>query len=499
MYPPGMNQPPPPERSATQAQPHDPNAERSVLGALLLEPRAMQDVGNSLTPEDFFLESHRCIYRAMLASDDKQTPIDTVLVLKKLRELDLLEAAGGGAYLAQLASAVPTAANIKHYATIVKEKAVQRSVLSFALKIAQEARGEHEDIARFVDDVAQEALGLSTGGVGTKTVHIADALAPAISLAEKLSSQKNRQAVTGVPTGFHALDKKTAGWQPSDLIILAARPGMGKTAFALNMLVNAAKDRRKSTPGVIFSLEMSKEQLATRLWCAESRVPMEKIRTGDLDDKVWNRLWNGVVSLKEQPIFIDDTPALPIAEMMRKCRQLKHEHDIGIVMVDYLQLMTASAVGKNASREQQISEISRNLKALAKELQVPVIALSQLNRGVESRTDKRPMLSDLRESGAIEQDADIICFLYRDDYYAQMKGNAPGEGDPNDPAPPPVAAPPVRSGDGTSMTEVILAKHRSGPTGKIELNFHAPYTLFTNLGPEDGPPPPEDGDRPFDA
>ncbi len=467
-----------------------------MLGSLLLEPRAMQDVGNSLTPEDFFMESHRCIFRAMLAADNKSTPLDSVLVLKKLRELDLLEAAGGGAYLVQLSSSVPTAANVKHYAAIVKEKALQRSVLEFALKIAQESRGELEDIATFIDDVAQGALGLSTGGMGTKTVHIADALAPAVSMAEKLSSQKTRHAVTGVPTGFHGLDKKTAGWQPSDLIILAARPGMGKTAFALNMLVNAAKDKRKSTPGVIFSLEMSKEQLATRLWCAEARVPMEKIRTGDLDDKVWNRLWNGVVSLKELPIFIDDTPALPIAEMMRKCRQLKHEHDIGIIMVDYLQLMTASAVGKNASREQQISEISRNLKALAKELAVPVIALSQLNRGVESRTDKRPMLSDLRESGAIEQDADIITFLYRDDYYEQMKGNAPGDA----PMMPPGAGPPpdqpVRSGDGTSLTEVLIAKHRSGPTGKVELNFHAPYTLFTNPNP-DGPPPPDEGDRPL--
>lgn len=485
------------KRSAPpQGQPHDPSAERAVLGSLLLEPRAMQDVGNGLRPEDFFLESHRAIFRAMLVADDKQTPLDSVLVLKKLRELDLLETAGGGAYLAQLSSAVPTAANVKHYAAIVKEKSVQRDVLTFATKVAQEARGELEDVARFIDDVAQEALGLSTGGVGTKTVHIADALAPAVSLAEKLSSQKNRHAVTGVPTGFHALDKKTAGWQPSDLIILAARPGMGKTAFALNMLVNAAKDRRKKTPGVIFSLEMSKEQLATRLWCAESRVPMEKIRTGDLDDRVWNRLWNGVVSLKELPIFIDDTPALPIAEMMRKCRQLKHEHDIGVVMVDYLQLMTASAVGKNASREQQISEISRNLKALAKELKVPVIALSQLNRGVESRTDKRPMLSDLRESGAIEQDADIITFLYRDDYYEQMKGVAAGEGGlaPDDPNAPPTEMP-ERSGDGTSLTEVLIAKHRSGPTGKVELNFHAPYTLFTNLTP-DGPPPPGEGERP---
>ena len=471
------------DRPGQQGQPHDAIAERAVLGAVLLEPRVMQDVGNSLTPEDFYLESHRCIFRAMLAIDEDRDPVDVVLVLKKLRELDLLEAAGGGSYLAQLGGAVPTAVNIKHYANIVAEKSAQRQVLAFATEISHTARTEIEDVPAWIDEIAQGALALSTRGTKSSVVPLHEALKPAIDLAEKLSSQSRRNSITGVTSGFHLLDHKTAGWQPSDLIILAARPGMGKTAFALNMLVNAAKDRRGGTPGVIFSLEMSKEQLATRLWCAESRVPMENIRSGDLDEKIWRRLYDGVVTLRDLPVFIDDTAAIPITEMMRKCRQLKHEHDIGIIMVDYLQLMTAGG-GKNVNREQQISEISRNLKALAKELRVPVIALSQLNRGVESRTDKRPMLSDLRESGAIEQDADIICFLYREDYYDQMKGGGDDDDGPQMPR---------QRSDGASLTEVLVAKHRSGATGKIELNFHPPFTLFTNL-PHDEPPPPDDDD-----
>ena len=487
-----MNQPPPypgpgpgasPPREET-GQPHDAAAERSVLGALLLEPRVIQDVGNKLKPEDFYLESHRAVFRAMLAVDEDSKPIDSVLVLMKLRELDLLETAGGGGYLSRLATAVPTAVNVGFYVEAVRAKSAQRQVLAFATEISHEARGEIGDVPRFVDDVAQKALQLSTSGMVPSVVPLSQALKPAIDLAEKLSSQTNRGSITGVPSGFRMLDKKTAGWQPSDLIIIAARPGMGKTAFALNMLVNAAKDRRQGKAGVMFSLEMSKEQLATRLWCAESRVPMERIRTGDLDDKVWRRLYDGVVTLKDLPIFIDDTAAIPITEMMRKCRQLKHEHDIGIVMVDYLQLMTASAATRNSGREQQISEISRSLKQLAKELSVPVVALSQLNRGVESRTDKRPMLSDLRESGAIEQDADIITFLYREDYYEQMKGNAPGMVSDGD------GPKPIRAADGASITEVIVAKHRSGSTGKVDLNFFAPYTLFTDLAPA-GPPPPD--------
>jgi replicative DNA helicase len=469
---------------AAATQPHDPSAERAVLGALLLRPSAIQDIGTKLAPEDFYLESHRCIYRAMLSVDEAGEPIDAVLVLKRLRELDLVEVAGGGAYLAQLGGAVPSAANVEHYAGIVKAAAVQRSVLAYATSVAQRARGEVEDVAVLVDEVAREAMTLSTQGIANRTVHIRDALEPALDMVERLMSQGNKGGVTGVPSGFHLLDRKTAGWQPSDLIILAARPGMGKTAFALNLLVNAAKDKRNRTPGVIFSMEMSKEQLATRIWCAEARVPMDRFRTGDLNNDAWGRLLPTIEDLSKLGIYIDDTPALPISEMMRKCRQLKQQHQIGLIVVDYLQLMTASASGKMVSREQQISEISRNLKALAKELHVPIIALSQLNRSVEGRQDKRPMLSDLRESGAIEQDADIITFLYRDSYYEQMKGGSDGGAGGDE------QRAPVRAPGAPSATEVIIAKHRSGETGKVELLFHPSYTLFTNQ-PTDGPPPPE--------
>ncbi|MCB9507023.1 MAG: replicative DNA helicase [Myxococcales bacterium] len=483
-------------RRAVAAQPHDPDAERAVLGAVLLDPGIMKSIGNTLAVEDFYLESHRCIYRAVLELDDAQEAIDGVLVVKKLRELELLEPAGGAAYVAQLSALVPTVANANHYATIVKEKSTLRGVIAFATEAAHIARTEVDDVSGFVDELAQKASALANTGGVSSVVSLKEALRPALDLAERLSEahKSGRRDVVGVPSGFHALDKITAGWQPSDLIILAARPGMGKTAFALNMLVNAAKDRRGATAGVIFSLEMSREQLATRLWCAESMVPMEAVRTGDLPPARWEKLYNGFSTLRELRLYVDDTAAIPVSEMMRKCRQLKQERDIGIVVVDYLQLMTASSTSKNTSREQQISEISRNLKQLAKELHVPVIALSQLNRGVESRTDKRPLLSDLRESGAIEQDADIIVFLYRDDYYQQMKGNEPGAvAAPG--AALPGAPPSGRRSDAASVTEVIIAKHRSGSTGKVDVQFHAPYTLFSNL-PHDLPPPPGDADRP---
>ncbi len=466
--------------------PFDEEAEQSVLGAVFLDPHVMRDIGTTLVAEDFYLESHRAVFRAMLSLDEQRQPIDVVLVMKRLRELELLEIAGGPAYLSELSARVPTAANCAHYAHIVKEKATLRSVLAFARETAHRSQDELEDVPAFLDEVAQSALALSTGGIVSSVVPLYDALRPAVDRADKLSRQKRRHAVTGVPSGFHALDRKTAGWQPSDLIIVAARPGMGKTAFALNMLINAAKDTRGATPGVIFSLEMSKEQLATRLWCAEAQVPMNQVRTGDLQGPEWDRLFKGVVALRDLPIFIDDTPAVAVTEVMRKCRQLKHEHDIGFIVVDYLQLMSSGLTGKTVNREQQISDISRSLKALAKELGVPVVALSQLNRGVESRSDKRPLLSDLRESGAIEQDADIIVFLYRESYYAEMKGESDGDDAGSYGRP--------RAASDTSQTEVIVAKHRSGSTGKIELTFHGPYTLFTNMA-GDQPPPPDDDDR----
>jgi replicative DNA helicase len=465
---------------ASSAIPFDEAAEQSVLGAILLQPSLLRDLGNVLDPNDFYRESHRAIFRAMLRIDEAGRPLDVLLLANELRQLELFEIAGGSAYLADLSNRVATTVNARQYADIVRKKAAQRSVIAFGRKVAFEATAEIEDVDTFISNLAQEAVDLSKQSADRGAVPLRDALRDAVDHVEKIASQRRGAGgVTGVPTGFRDLDRYTSGWQPSDLVILAARPGMGKTAFALNMLINAAKDARTPTAGVIFSLEMSKEQLATRLWASEAQVPIERLRSADLDQNTWQRLYDRVGKMKDFPVFIDDTPAIPIAEMMRKCRQLKHEHDIGIVMVDYLQLMSAGGQSKQASREQQISEISRNLKALAKELKVPVIALSQLNRGVESRTDKRPQLSDLRESGAIEQDADIIAFLYREDYYQQMKGEAPGGASPN--------------GD-AAITEVILAKHRSGSTGKVELRFHAPFTLFSNLPHAMEPPPPGERD-----
>lgn len=464
------------------APPHDLAAERAVLGAILLKPALMAELGTMLEATHFYDPRHRVIYAAINELDSANERVDQILVMRKLHAMGLAEEAGGLAYVGELMGAVPTTVNSREYARIVTERATLRETLAFAERTAHAVGGEIEDVPAFLDTIAREALQLSVRGANSSVVSLGHALKHAFEAAEKRSKSSLKGQITGVPSGFHRLDKLTSGWQPSDLIILAARPGMGKTAFALNMLLNAAQDRRVPTPGVIFSLEMSTIQLATRLWCSNARVPMERLRSGELGVEDWDRLCRSMERLIESPIFIDDTPAISITEMMRKCRQLRHEHRIGVIMVDYLQLMTVAEASKRASREQVISEISRSLKALAKELNVPVIALSQLNRSVESRPDKRPMLSDLRESGAIEQDADIITFLYREAYYESMKGGAPGsEGEGNTER---------RPNDGPSLTEVIMAKHRSGSTGKVELSFHAPFTLFTNL--EDGPPPPED-------
>ncbi len=486
----------PPDRgdAGRSAPPFDEAAEQAVLGAILLDSRrAMRDVATTLRAEDFYRESHRAIYRAMLSLDEDNRPVDIVLLADRLRAMSALEIAGGGAYLSRLGASAPSVATIGHYATIVRDRALLRRLAAFARETADRANaGDVDDVGALVDDVAQQALHLAEAGTASSVVRLFEALEPAIKAAEKLAQSGNRGGITGVASGYPVLDKKTAGWQPSDLIILAARPGMGKTAFALNMLTNAARHRSGPTPGVIFSLEMSKEQLATRIWCATSRVPLENLRSGNISHDQFTQLYDGVVELRDLPIFIDDTGQITVAEMARKCRQLKHEHGIGMIMIDYLQLMGSSTANKNANREQQISEISRTLKGLAKELDVPIIALSQLNRGVEQRGDKRPVLSDLRESGAIEQDADIIVFLYRDAYYRAMGAGPGGRGD--GPPDPTVNIAPVDPSE-PSVTEVILAKHRSGSTGKVELLFHPRYTLFASLLP-DGPPPPGDDQAP---
>jgi replicative DNA helicase len=482
----------PPDPDAASADhalrvPFDEAAEQALLGAVLFDPEVLRAVGSLVGVEDLYLESHRAIYRAMLDLEASNTAIDTVTLAQVLRERDEYTLIGGGSYLVTLGGAVPTASNAAIYAKLIREKSALRAVIAFARQAISDASGQVEKVPELLDQVAQRALALSMRGGQSNLVSISQALSQAIQRVQLLEADGGRNAgVTGVPSGFHALDRMTAGWQKGDLVILAARPGMGKTAFALNALSNAAIDRRGPVPGVIFSLEMPREQLAMRMWSFTSGVQMEKLKSGRVDAD-WSKLWPAVTTLHNAPIFIDDTPSLPVAEMMRKCRQLKREHNIGIVMVDYLQLMRGSSTRRDANREQEISEISRSLKAIAKELEVPVIALSQLNRGVESRTDKRPMLSDLRESGAIEQDADIIIFLYRDDYYEQLKGGTKDAKAPQKPT--------RWNDDDHSTTEVIIAKHRSGATGKVEVMFQKSLTRFTNMH-TDVPPPPTDADAP---
>lgn len=475
------------------AVPQDLEAERSVLGAMLLDPKlALAEIGDRLKAEDFYSEQHRVIFRAMFDLAERDDPIDLITVAGRLRVVGHFETAGGAAYLTELSSVVPTTIHARAYANIVKQKSTLRGVMSYARETLYSATEPQEDVEKFIDDMARKANAIATSGVARKVLSLREALEPMIEQAEKLASA-GRRGLTGVPTGFHALDKRTNGLQPGDLLILAARPGMGKTALALNLLLNAARDKRRPTPGVIFSLEMGAGQLAQRLWSSSSKVPMENIRSGDISKTQWVALFNSVKVLSELPIFIDDTSSITIGELMRKCRQLKHDHGIGLVMIDYLQLMSGAGSSKNTNREQIISEISRNLKALARELALPVIALSQLNRGVESREDKRPLLSDLRESGAIEQDADIIMFLYRDSYYQAMKGANAGtkvgkgrNGDADASAPTSHIDPSM-----PATTELILAKHRSGATGTVELTFLPNFLLFTNKE-GDGPPTPDE-------
>jgi replicative DNA helicase len=476
--------------------PQDLEAERSVLGAVLLDaPAAFAELGELLTPDHFYAEQHRVIFRAMRDLQTASEPIDLVTLMGRLRAIGQHETAGGMAYLTEISSAVPTTAHVKAYANLVRQKALMRMAMTFARDVLYSAGEPQDDPERFVDEMARKANELATAGVARKVLTLKEALGPMIQQTEALADG-SRRGLTGVPTGFHALDKRTNGLQPGDLLILAARPGMGKTAFALNLLVNAARDRRRPTTGVIFSLEMGAGQLAQRLWSSTSRVPMENIRSGDISKTQWAALYSGLKELISLPIFIDETSSITAAELVRKCRQLKVESGLGLVMIDYLQLMGSTNTSKNTNREQVISEISRNLKAMARELELPVIALSQLNRGVESREDKRPLLSDLRESGAIEQDADIIMFLYREAYYQQMKGSNAGvklrkSGRDDEPPQPQVVIDPSQP----AVTELILAKHRSGATGTVELMFHPTFLLFANRDPE-GPGTPDESMAP---
>jgi replicative DNA helicase len=433
--------------------PQNLEAEISVLGAILQEQEALLRAMEVLRPPDFYKEAHRKIFDACVKLFEKNEPVDVVTLANELLLRKQLEEAGGGAYLASLVDQVPTAANVAHYARIVKDKALLRSLMEKATAVVSRAYADRGDVDDVLDWAEQQIFEISQDKISRSFVPVKHVLKGTFQLIEKLYDRKSH--VTGVPTGFTKFDEMTAGLQSSDLIVVAGRPSMGKTSFCLNIAEHAAIQER--TTAAIFSLEMSKEQLVQRMLCSVAKVDSHKLRTGYLSDADWPKLTTGAGILSEAPIFIDDTPGISLLEMRAKSRRLKAEQGLGLVIIDYLQLV--SGRGRAESRQQEISEISRSLKAMAKELNVPVVALSQLSRALESRQPPRPQLSDLRESGAIEQDADVVTFLYRPAFYRLRKEDEPEEVEDN-------------------TTEVIIGKQRNGPTGTVYLAFLREYTRF---------------------
>ncbi|GAB2654201.1 replicative DNA helicase [Arenimonas aestuarii] len=438
---------------ALRLPPQSVEAEQAVLGGLMLAPDSLDRVGDFLTEHDFYRRDHRLIYRAIRDLSEKNKPFDAVTLGEWFESNSLSEQIGGTGYLIELASTTPSAANIRAYAEIVREKAVLRQLIEAGTEIVNDGfQPEGRDSQEVLSAAEMRVFKIAEQGRRGRAdfVSLRDAMKDAFQvLQERYENQGN---VTGLPTGFADLDELTAGLQPSDLIILAARPAMGKTTLALNIAEFAALKTKKAV--AVYSMEMSSSQLAFRLISSIGRINATRLRTGQLEDEDWSRVNMAIKMLSEVKVFIDDTPALSPDVLRSKARRIKREHDLGLIVVDYLQLMQVPGTGENRTNE--ISEISRSLKALAKELNVPVVALSQLNRGLESRTDKRPVMADLRESGAIEQDADIIMFIYRDEYYHKDSGDK-------------------------GLAEVIIAKQRSGPTGTIKLKFFGEYTRFDNL------------------
>ncbi|MFO7606769.1 MAG: replicative DNA helicase [Desulfurivibrionaceae bacterium] len=438
--------------------PQNLEAEQCVLGSILLHQGAILKAVETLVPDDFYRAEHGLIYMAMIKLFDKSEPQDLVTVTNVLKNENKLDKVGGPAYLATLTDIVPVAANIGYYSKIVRDKSILRRLITTSTEIAGRCYEQQDDINALLDETEQTIFEISSAKSSQSYYPISSVINDSFKMVEKLSERK--ELITGVPSGFTEFDKMTAGLQPSDLIIIAGRPSMGKTALAMNIVQNSAM--LSKVPVGVFSLEMSKEQLGMRMLCSISRVDSQRLRTGRVRDNDWPNLARAHGMLSESPIFIDDTPAISILEIRAKSRRLKTEHDIGLIVVDYLQLMRGRDSAER--REQEISEISRSLKAMAKELHVPVIALSQLNRGLESRPNKRPQLSDLRESGAIEQDADLICFIYRDEVYNKAEDN-PNKG----------------------IAELIVGKQRNGPTGTVHMTFIDSITTFENLARHDYP------------
>ena len=434
--------------------PHDIEAEQAVLGSMLTDKDAVIAAMEVLNPESFYREDDKLVYEAMQNLFSKAEPIDIITLKNELQAMSKLEQVGGIEYLANLPEKSPTSANVQKYINIVEEKATLRQLIKTANELIDLGYSEDADVEDIMDSAERKIFNIMQDKNQKGYSQIKDILVESFTKLEELYNRK--QHVTGVPTGFIDLDYKTAGLHGSELILLAARPAMGKTAFALNIATNAAL--RAKTPVAIFSLEMSKDQLVNRILCSEAMVDSNKVRTGKLEDDDWTKLASSIGPLSESEIVIDDTPGITVNEIRTKCRKLKIEKNIGLVIIDYLQLVTGSNK-RVGSREQEIAEISRSLKILAKELNVPVIALSQLSRAVEQRTDHRPMLSDLRESGSIEQDADLVLFINRQDYYENKSAD---------------------NKQNIVPTDLIVAKHRRGGTGLYQLLFELDKSSFKN-------------------
>ena len=430
--------------------PHDDAAELAVLGAMFLDREAASLALEMLTGEDFYRPDHRQVFEAAEELYHSGVPIDMITVKNKLEEKQVFEQIGGLPFLANISTSVGSSANMRHYAAIVEEKSVLRRLIRTANNISQMSYEGKTDVNAIMDTAEKGIFDIMQNRHSDQFHHIRDIAVDSIEKIEDIYRSKGK--LTGVPTGFVDFDQKTAGLQKSDLILLAARPSMGKTAFALNIIQNAAI--RSNVPTAVFSLEMSREQLVNRMLCSEAMLDAQRLRTGELTDSDWADLIQAMGPLSQAPIYIDDTPGVTPMEVRSKCRRLKVEKGLGLIVIDYLQLMSGNS--RNDSRQQEISEISRSLKAIAREMEAPVIALSQLSRACEQRADHRPMLSDLRESGAIEQDADLVAFLYRDEYY-------------------------FPDTEKKNQAELIIAKQRNGPTGTVDLTWMGQYTKFGNF------------------
>ena len=431
--------------------PHSIEAEQSVIGAVLMDPECISSIADMISEEDFYSKQYGIMFGALIELYNDRRDIDLVTLQDKLKEKDVPPEVSSLEYVKDILNTVPTSANVKSYANIVYEKSMLRRLIRSCEHITDISYAGNDSLDAILDESEKDIFNVLQSKTSSEFTPIRQVAMTALQRIQKASETK--EVVTGVPTGFSDLDYKTSGLQPSDFVLVAARPSMGKTAFVLNIIEHVCM--KKNMPAIIFSLEMSKEQLVNRLFAMESHLDAQKIRTGQIYNEEWSTLVDAVAKVSKSNLIIDDTPGISIGELRSKCRRMKLEHGLSLIVIDYLQLMSAGSK-RNENRQQEISEISRNLKALAREMEAPVIALSQLSRACESRPDHRPMLSDLRESGAIEQDADLVMFIYRDDYY-NKDSEHPGE------------------------AEIIIAKQRNGPIGTVNLAWLAETTRFANM------------------